>query len=89
MISAKALLSHTDGLSGLYQEVLHFIPESCSLLLDITRPLPSADDAEHTGTVRGFDFLVNCVWPEVVSLLEKKASVIFAPGNPDTFHKVF
>ena len=42
----------------------------------------------HTVVVKGFDFLVNSVWPEVVALIEKKASVIFSPGNPDTFYKV-
>lgn len=89
MISANVLLSQSDGLPGLYKEVLLFIPQVCSLLLDITRPLPaSADSADQPPTVAGFDFLVNSVWPEVVSLLEKKASVIFAAGNPDTFHKV-
>ena len=39
-------------------------------------------------TSGGFDFIVNAVWPEVVAQIDEKASVIFAPGNPDTFHKV-
>ena len=38
--------------------------------------------------VRGYDFLVNSVWPEVVSNIEARTSSIFAPGNPDIFHAV-
>ena len=32
--------------------------------------------------------MVNSVWPEVVDLLETRASSVFAPGNPDKFYKV-
>lgn len=39
-------------------------------------------------SVRGIDFLVNAVWPEVVSLIEKQAPSLFAVGNPDVFHVV-
>lgn len=91
VISAKSLLTHARGLTGVYEDILHFIPACCSLLLEITthaskeRATVVKDGAT---VVKGFDFLVNSVWPEIVSLLEKKASVIFAPGNPDTFHKV-
>lgn len=38
--------------------------------------------------VRGYDFLVNSVWPEVVTSIENKAHSIFAPGNPAVFHQV-
>ena len=38
--------------------------------------------------VRGYDFLVNSVWPEVVSNIEARTGSIFAPGNPDIFHAV-
>lgn len=91
LISAKTLLTHAGGLSGLYEDILRFIPEVCSLLLEISSPPsapPSAPPSEGGVAVGGFDFLVNSMWPEVVLLLEKKTSVIFAPGNPDAFHKV-
>ena len=39
-------------------------------------------------TVSGYDFVVNTVWPEVVSNIEARASSIFAPGNPNVFHEV-
>jgi len=38
--------------------------------------------------VKGYDFMVNAVWPEVVDLLETKAMSIFAAGNPENFYKV-
>lgn len=38
--------------------------------------------------VRGYDFLVNAVWPEIASSLEGRTPSIFAPGNPNTFHEV-
>jgi len=38
--------------------------------------------------IRGYDFVVNSVWPEVVSSIEAKTSSIFAPGNPDIFQAV-
>ena len=92
VVSAKSLLAHADGLRGVYGDILRFIPDSCSLLLEVTRPINSdrKGGVDHGGgaPVKGFNFLVNSVWPEIVSVLERKASVIFAPGNPDTFHKV-
>ena len=38
--------------------------------------------------VRGYDFLVNAVWPEVVNNIEARTPSIFAPGNPEMFHEV-
>lgn len=38
--------------------------------------------------VRGYDFIVNAVFPEIVTDLEMRVSSIFAPGNPDAFHRV-
>ena len=38
--------------------------------------------------LKGYDFMVNSVWPEVVELLETQATSVFAPGNPDRFYKV-
>ncbi len=38
--------------------------------------------------VKGYDFLVNSVWPQLVALLEVKVAVIFTQGNPEVFHKV-
>lgn len=80
MISTKALLTHPQGLSGLLDEVLQFVPQQCSLLMEVS--------TSGVAGVHGYDFLVNAIWPTVVDVIDKKASVIFAPGNPDSFHKV-
>lgn len=39
--------------------------------------------------VRGYDFLVNAVWPEIVSCIETGVSSIFAPGNPNVFFEKY
>ena len=93
VISTKAVLTHPQGLVGMYGEVLKFVPRHCSLLLEITTPTyrrtePNEGECDHGPSISGFDFVVNSVWPEVVALVDEKASVIFAPGNPDSFHKV-
>ena len=52
-------------------------------------PIPHAVSQFSGGDiVRGYDFVVNAVFPEIVTCLEIRTSSIFAPGNPDTFHKV-
>lgn len=61
-------------------------------MMNITSGRFVASDVEMFGEqragIRGFDFLVNAVWPEVVSLIEARFGSIFAPGNPDAFHQV-
>ena len=81
VISAKALLTHPEGLAGIYTDVLRFIPKHCGFLLGVCQGIDSGRGSA------GFDFVVNSVWPEVVATIESKASVIFAPGNPDNFFK--
>lgn len=51
--------------------------------LHIQKPSPKGEEV-----VRGYDFLVNAVWPEIANSLETRTSSIFAPGNPNTFHEV-
>jgi len=61
-------------------------------MMNITSGRFVASDVEMFGEqragIRGFDFLVNAVWPEVVTLIEARFGSIFAPGNPDAFHQV-
>ena len=38
--------------------------------------------------LKGYDFMVNAVWPEIIHQLETRASSVFAPGNPDKFYQV-
>ena len=63
----------------MYSAILKFIPKYCGFILEVSEGVHGTDE---------FDFLVNAVWPEVVTAIETRASVIFAPGNPDTFYKV-
>lgn len=64
----------------------------CTSLMNICSGRFVASDMEVFGEqragIRGFDFLVNAVWPEVVNLVETRFGSIFAPGNPDSFHQV-
>ncbi|XP_035693427.1 conserved oligomeric Golgi complex subunit 2-like isoform X1 [Branchiostoma floridae] len=87
VITEAVLMSHPQGLRGLYSRVLDFIPAHCKPLREVTTGLvPSSAQGE---VVRGYDFLVNAVWPEVIAGLEKRTPSIFAPGNPSMFHQKY
>jgi len=68
-----------EPLALMYSKILQFINNDCNILLEITRKV-------LRGT--GFEILVNSVWTEVVDTVNKRLSLIFNPGNPNTFHKV-
>lgn len=80
------------GLYNVYNKVLEFVPRHCTQMMNITSGRFVASNVEMFGEqragIRGFDFLVNAVWPEVASLVEARFGSIFAPGNPDSFHQV-
>ncbi|XP_014670067.1 PREDICTED: conserved oligomeric Golgi complex subunit 2-like isoform X2 [Priapulus caudatus] len=71
------------GLKHVYDQVLEVIPLHCKKLLQVTTTVEA--DPSHD-IVRGYDILVNSVWPEVVICLESRTPFIFAPGDPDDFH---
>jgi len=80
--SAKPLIMASyskEPLALMYNKILQFINNDCSILLEITRMVLK-------GT--GFEILVNSVWTEVVDAVNKRLSLIFNPGNPNVFHKV-
>lgn len=83
----------SQGLFNVYNKVLEFVPKHCAQMMNITSGRFVASDVEMFGEqragIRGFDFLVNAVWPEVVGLIDARFGSIFAPGNPDAFHQVF
>ncbi|KAL4237416.1 Conserved oligomeric Golgi complex subunit 2 [Mactra antiquata] len=82
VITEQFIKSNHNGLSGMFDKVLQFIPQHCKQVMDVT----SASSIGSSDAVRGYDFIVNSVWPEVVSNIEAKTSSIFAPGNPNIFH---
>ena len=71
----------SSNLQAMYTKILEFVPLHCKILRDVT--------TGSSDTVRGYDFLVNAVWPEVVSDIESGTSSIFAPGNPAVFHQKY
>ena len=76
-------MTHPQGLGGVFADVMGVVRRECQFLREVCDGVQDREGSGH-----GFDFIVNSVWPEVVSLCETKASIMFAPGNPDTFHKV-
>ena len=88
VVTTKNLFAHPQGLPGIFADILDFIPKYCSLLMELTSRGGLSEGEEHAHILKGFDFLVNAVWPDVVTLIEQKASLIFAPGDPNAFHKV-
>lgn len=94
VIVEKALADDpSQGLYNVYNKVLEFVPRHCTSLMNICSGRFVASDMEVFGEqragIRGFDFLVNAVWPEVVNLVETRFGSIFAPGNPDSFHQKY
>ncbi|KAK2169643.1 hypothetical protein LSH36_8g08045 [Paralvinella palmiformis] len=85
IITEQYIKNHPNGIDDMYAAILEFIPKHCKVLKDIT----SATGQAGGEVVRGYDFLVNSVWPEVVTSIENKAHSIFAPGNPAVFHQKY
>lgn len=82
VITENFIKSNHNGLRGMFDKILQFIPQHCKLLTDVTsNTIGGSSDA-----VRGYDFIVNSVWPEVVSSIEARTSSIFNSGNPNIFH---
>ena len=77
----KALSTH--GLAGMYEDILKFVSQYCAILSEVVAGRCGAVG----GAIQGFDFISNAVWPEIVATLNERASVIYAPGNPDSFCK--
>lgn len=94
IITEQTLLSNSKGLEGLYKNVLDFIPEYCSKLIDVTSGKIGILDSrgptgDYTEGIKGYNFIVNSVWPEIASAIQNNLTSIFAPGDPDAFHKKY
>jgi len=75
----------TEDLRIMCDNVIEFAKSDCSMLLNLTTEKSGSGKDEREDFVKGFDFLVNSVWPEVDDAIESKLSFIFSPGNPDLF----
>ena len=71
----------------MFDDIITFLPAYCQTLNDVTAGNIGVSE-ERVTPLEGYNFLVNSVWPEIVDLLEKRLPLLFALGNPDTFHKV-
>eukprot|EP00106_Octopus_bimaculoides_P001032 XP_014768474.1 PREDICTED: conserved oligomeric Golgi complex subunit 2-like [Octopus bimaculoides] len=83
VITEDFLRTSHQGLKGMYIKILEFVPKHCHILKDITSSSTSGD------VVRGYDFIVNSVLPEIVCNIEARTPSIFAPGNPNLFHEKY
>lgn len=79
------MAAKAHDLALVYSEVLNFVPARCQPLLQAVSHVQQ--DHAHSNQ-RGYDFLVNAVFPEIVRGIEARLSIIFAPGNPNVFYKV-
>ena len=79
----RALEANPHGLKGLFAAVLDVIPGHLGELLKIT----TNEKKMVEGSVKGFDLLVNSMWPEVVNRIDQNLSFIFSAGNPGEFFK--
>ncbi|XP_064622383.1 conserved oligomeric Golgi complex subunit 2-like [Lineus longissimus] len=85
VITEEFIQANGQGLRGMFHRVLEFIPQQCKTLKEVT-----SGAAQSGGeVVRGYDFLVNAVWPEIVYNIEARTPSMFAPGNPDIFHEKY
>ncbi|XP_074648314.1 conserved oligomeric Golgi complex subunit 2-like [Tubulanus polymorphus] len=85
VITEEFIQSNQHGLEAMYAAILDFIPTHCETLKQVT----SGSFSNSGDVVRGYDFLVNAVWPEVIYNIEARTPSIFAPGNPDVFHNKY
>ncbi|XP_046424496.1 conserved oligomeric Golgi complex subunit 2 [Neodiprion fabricii] len=80
VINEITLQSEPQGLRGIYQRLLSIFDEDLAQLLTITL-------YPDRMSVKGFNFIVNSFWPEVEERIELHLNLIFAPGNPELFHR--
>ncbi|XP_057315656.1 conserved oligomeric Golgi complex subunit 2-like isoform X3 [Hydractinia symbiolongicarpus] len=86
VVSDTYLKEH--GIENLCKAIIHFIDEECSIVLALTSETRRKANLMHDSKdqiVKGFNFLLNSVWVELVHAFEEKLPLIFSPGNPDVF----
>ncbi|XP_065176720.1 conserved oligomeric Golgi complex subunit 2-like [Sycon ciliatum] len=92
------IISSRSTLDDIYPPVVDFINKHCATLVTLTSSFQSSSSSSSSASssgdsktslanIQGIDFLVNAVWPEIVTLLCTQTPTIFAAGNPDTFHE--
>ncbi|XP_046830503.1 conserved oligomeric Golgi complex subunit 2-like isoform X2 [Vespa crabro] len=69
-----------NNLQSIYNRLLNILSGELKQLLDITL-------YSNRIQVKGFNFLVNSFWIEIEEKIDQQLKYIFAPGNPELFHK--
>ncbi|XP_043497645.1 conserved oligomeric Golgi complex subunit 2 [Polistes fuscatus] len=69
-----------NNLQSIYHRLLNILSGELKQLLDITL-------YSNRIKVKGFNFLVNSFWIEIEEKIDQELKYIFAPGNPELFHK--
>ncbi|XP_035723696.1 conserved oligomeric Golgi complex subunit 2-like [Vespa mandarinia] len=69
-----------NNLQSIYNRLLNILSGELKQLLDITL-------CSNRIQVKGFNFLVNSFWIEIEEKIDQQLKYIFAPGNPELFHK--
>ena len=62
----------------MFKTLLDWVRKDCGMLLEVTRT-----------ELAGFDFLGNAVWPEIMTVMERRLSPLFSVGIADQFMKVW
>lgn len=89
VVSDTYLKEH--GIENLCKAIIHFIDEECSIVLALTSETRRKANLMYDSKeqiVKGFNFLLNSVWVELVHAFEEKLPLFFSPGNPDVFLRV-
>ncbi|KAK2575855.1 hypothetical protein KPH14_007229 [Odynerus spinipes] len=69
-----------DNLQSIYHRLLSILSGELKQLLDITL-------YPNRMLIEGFNFLVNSFWIEIEENIDQQLKYIFAPGDPELFHK--
>lgn len=68
------------NLQSIYHRLLNILSGELKQLLDITL-------YPNSMMVEGFNFLVNSFWTQIEESIDQQLKYIFAPGDPELFHK--
>ncbi len=80
---------NSKGLEQICNSIIHFIKCNCELLLQLTsEDAFTANDTGKKVRIKGFNFMVNAIWPEIDMAFESRLPFIFSPGNPSLFFEV-
>ncbi|XP_046441864.1 conserved oligomeric Golgi complex subunit 2-like [Daphnia pulex] len=78
ILNHNSLKKDPQDLQGLLNKIKDFIRQKLKDIIEISRSFEG---------LRGFAFVIDCLWLEFYDFLVSDLDCIFAQGNPDLFHK--